>query len=266
MRTDVKSASRVLDLLELMAALPGPVRLNEAARRLGIPKSSASGLFATLEGKGYVTSGSNGFALAEPFRNGGWTGGHYAHLSRISRPVMMRLVEETGESVFLGIMTSDWSVQYVDKIASTSAVRYDVDLSETRPAYNTSIGHVFLASRCEEHLERYLATQPLRKVTPYTVVDPEELRTAIRRVRERGYAEAERSNDIDSAGVAAGIVGSSGKVIAAISVVAPAGRFVQVRDAAVVAVTAAAAQISAALRQVGVPYSELQQPVARGKR
>jgi IclR family acetate operon transcriptional repressor len=103
-------------------------------------------------------------------------------------------------------------------------------------------------------------------VTPYTVVDPEQLRAAIRLVRERGYAEAERSNDIDSAGVAAGIVGSSGKVIAAISVVAPAGRFVQVRDAAVVAVTAAAAQISAALRQVGVPYSELQQPVARGKR
>jgi len=265
MRTDVKSASRVLDLLELMAVLPHPVRLNEAVRRLGIPKSSASALFSTLERKGYVTSGRDGYVLAEPFRNGGWTGGHYAHLSRVSRPVMMRLVEETGESAFLGIMTSDWSVQYVDKITSTNAVRYDVDLSESRPAYNTSVGHVFLASKSDEELEHYLATQPFRKITPYTIADPRELRLAIQKVRQLGYAEAERSNDIDSAGVSAGIVSAAGRTIATVSIVAPAARFAQVRDKAIVAVTAAAARISEALQQLPRSHSTSTKRTARGK-
>ncbi len=248
MRTIVKSAARVLDLLELMAALPGPVRLNEASRRLGIPKSSASGLFSTLEVKGYVTAGPEGYSLAAPFRDGGWAGGDFSRLSRVARPVMMRLVDSTGELAFLGIMTSDWSVQYVDKITSANAVRYDVDLAHMRPAYNTSIGHVFLADHSDEEVAEYLADHPLRKVTPYTVTDPAKLLAAIGQVRERGYAEAERSNVVGSAGVAAGIRGTGGRVIAALAVVAPADRFTSVRELAIGGVVAAAEEISRGLQ------------------
>lgn len=250
MRTLVKSAARTLDLLELMAALPHPLRLNEAARRMGIPKSSAHALLNTLEAKGYVVAGADGFRLAEQFRNGGWAGGHFAHLTRIARPAMMRLVSETGESTFLGIMTSDWSVQYIDKIASANAVRYDADLTTVRPAYNTSIGHVFLADQPDAVLRSYLATHPLKRETPYTVIDPDELVRVLARVRERGYAEADRSHAVDSAGVAAGIRGPDSRVIAAVSVVAPHQRFASIRAVAVAAVQAAAEGISAGLRRM----------------
>ena len=53
MRTpEVKSAGRILDVLELLAGLPQGIRLNQLARTLAIPKSSASGLLGTLVVRG----------------------------------------------------------------------------------------------------------------------------------------------------------------------------------------------------------------------
>ncbi|MBI2529389.1 MAG: helix-turn-helix domain-containing protein [Candidatus Rokubacteria bacterium] len=46
---------RVLDLLEVLAASPEALSLSDLARRLAIPKSSASALLATLARRGYVT-------------------------------------------------------------------------------------------------------------------------------------------------------------------------------------------------------------------
>lgn len=243
MRTNVKSAERILDLLELMAVLGRPIRLNDAARRLGIPKSSASGLFATLAAKGYVTSSAEGFSLVQQHHMG-WVGGDYAHLARICRPIMIRLAADTGESAFLGIRTSDWNIQYIDKITSSKAVRYDVDLSFSRPAYGTSIGHVFLAEQSDEELDTFFSSQTIKQDTPYTVTDRDALMGMINRVRERGYAEVERTHAVDTAGVAAGIRGTGGRLIAGLSVIAPVERFAAIREHAIVAVMAAAAEAS----------------------
>ena len=130
MRTvSVKSAARILDVLELLSGLQEGIGLNELARRLDIPKSSASALIATLEGRGYVRSAPDGVALVDAFRDGGWVGGKTATLLRHARPAMQRLSRHTGESCFLGTPTRSFDVQYVEKVVSESALRYDADLS-----------------------------------------------------------------------------------------------------------------------------------------
>ena len=53
----VKSASRVLDIFELVAKHPDGCSLSEIATLLAIPKSSAHGLIATLLGRGYLREG-----------------------------------------------------------------------------------------------------------------------------------------------------------------------------------------------------------------
>src|SRR3546814_13823691 len=65
MRTPlVKSAARVLDLLELLAAAPRPLRLAEVAPRLDIPKTSAFALLSTLVAKGHAEEQGGGYRLA----------------------------------------------------------------------------------------------------------------------------------------------------------------------------------------------------------
>src|SRR3546814_17272977 len=108
MRTPlVKSAARVLDLLELLAAAPRPLRLAEVAPRLDIPKTSAFALLSTLVAKGYAEEQGGGYRLAERLRDRGWVGGDVAHMVRVSRAVMAELTQTTGASVFLGVLRSE---------------------------------------------------------------------------------------------------------------------------------------------------------------
>lgn len=262
--TSVKSAARVLDLLELMAVLPSGLRLTEAARRLGLPKSSTSALFATLVGRGYVEAGADGYRLAPQFRDGSWIGGDYARLVKVAKPAMTRLASATGETAFIGIMTSDWGIQYVAKVVSAQPLRYDVDLGTMRPAYCTSIGLIMLASRPEEAVAEYLGTHPIEKVTPHTITDPQTIRSAIEHVRRTGYASLADSNVLGTSGVAAPVRGASGQVIAGLAVIAPSSRFFRQEDdesqgTAIRAVIDAAAEISDLL----ATYSESGPTVAR---
>ena len=248
MRTvSVKSAARILDVLELTAALRSGIRVNEIARRLGIPRSSASSLVSTLEGRGYLCPQADGYHLAECYRESGWVGGATARLLRVARPVMSRMVAATGESAFLGVPTAGLDVQYVEKVVSDNPLRYDGDLASPRPAYCTSIGYVILGHLDDAALDDYLATCKARRVTPRTVVDPRAIRKAVLLVRKQGYATIADSHVLGTSGAAAPVFSGDG-VIAGLAVIAPTPRFDPKRASIVRAVVAAAGEVSQALR------------------
>ncbi|MFN7633490.1 MAG: helix-turn-helix domain-containing protein, partial [Acetobacteraceae bacterium] len=59
----VKSATRAIDVLELLADGPQAPTHGDLARALGMPKSSLSELLATLESRGYVTCEADRYRL-----------------------------------------------------------------------------------------------------------------------------------------------------------------------------------------------------------
>src|SRR3546814_16533828 len=88
MRTPlVKSAARVLDLLELLAAAPRPLRLAEVAPRLDIPKTSAFEPLSTLVAQGYAEEQGGGYRRAESLLDRGWVGGKGATMAPAPRAV-----------------------------------------------------------------------------------------------------------------------------------------------------------------------------------
>lgn len=249
MRTvSVKSAARILDVLELASTLRQGIGVNELGRRLNIPKSSASSLVSTLEGRGYLQADADGYRLADCYRESGWVGGNNAELLRHSRPVMQRLTLATGESCFLGVVTPSLDVQYADKVISDNPLRYDGDLSFTRPAYCTSIGWVILGGMSDAALDEYLASRELVAVTPKTVTDPSKIKRAVRESRTRGCATIADSHVLGASGAAAPIV-RGGRVIAGVAVIAPTERFNRQPDQIVHAVKSAAREISQALQR-----------------
>jgi DNA-binding IclR family transcriptional regulator len=233
-------------MLELLSGLQAAVGVNELSRRLGIPKSSASMLVATLQDRGYVMATPEGILLAEEHRGAGWVGGRVAHLRRHARPVMQRLSRETGESCFLGVATRSFDIQYVDKAVSESALRYDADLALVRPAYCTSIGWVMLASLNPEQLERYFAGRTLSRLTPRTVTDEDAIRASVAETRRRGFATISDSHVLGTSGVAAP-VHRQGRVVAGLAVIAPSERFSLKADANIANTVAAADELSQAL-------------------
>src|SRR5262245_3646464 len=112
---DVKSAARVLDILELLCRSEEPMALKDLVSVLALPKSSAHALMRTLQSRGYVErDAADRYALNEALRqSSGWIGGPEAHLATVARPVMDQLRDELDESVFLGVRASRGDVKVI---------------------------------------------------------------------------------------------------------------------------------------------------------
>jgi DNA-binding IclR family transcriptional regulator len=224
----VKSAFRVLDLLEALSVASEPVGASELARRLGIPKSSTHMLLATLERRGYVVGDeTRRFRLNPLFaaEARGWVGGSRGAVRQLAREPLRTLAQVSGESTFLGVLRDARSFEYVDKVVSEHEVRCDAGLGQPRALHASSVGLVLLAYGAEHELERYVRSASLARLTPATLTDPMRLRRELATIRKRGYAVTRDTNAVGAAGIAAPILDVQGRALAGINISAPTSRF-----------------------------------------
>lgn len=249
-RPSVKSAARLLDLLEMLTVARVPMGVSEIARQIGIPKSSAHMLLLTLEGRGYVVGDEQRRFRLSPIlgrRGREWVGGEMGALLEIAKPVMKRLAQVTGESIFLGRRRDERTLEYVHKVVSTHEIRCDGELNEPRWLHSTSVGLVFLAFQDTESGEKYFGGAHLVSLTDKTPRDKRKLRELIVEVRKRGYAVTHDTNAVGASGIAVPIMGEKG-CIAVLNLAAPTSRFDRVLEKHTRLLVRSAAQISAEMR------------------
>jgi DNA-binding IclR family transcriptional regulator len=183
----VKSARRVLEILELFDQKKSPLSVQSVSDALGYPQSSASVILRTMTGMGYLYyDGSDrmyrlsprvallGMWLSDLFQDG-----------RISA-LMQDVSERTRQTVMLGI-ESRLRVQYVHIVEGQGAIRLHLTPGLMRALSRCSIGLIFLADRTDSEIRRLM--QKLLIEDPDAMpMGYDELFAKIRRVRERGYA------------------------------------------------------------------------------
>ena len=246
---EVKSAARVLDILELLSMDGGAMRLSDVAQSLGLPRSSAHGLLQTLVGRGYVErTEEERYQLAPEFRGGSsWVGGHDALLRHHALPVMRRARDACGETLFLGVLGPDDVVRHVCKALSDHPIRYDNTGRPAPPLYCSVMGRVLLAHAEPARIDAYFARTVLAPVTPRTLTDEAAIRAVLGEIRARGYGTIEEEYAIGGCGVAAPVRNRSGAVIAVLDVATVAQRYAERRDEMIQTVLAASAELSARL-------------------
>src|ERR1700745_3874208 len=106
MTQQIASVVRALALLEELRDSDDPLGVNELARRIGVNASTASRLLATLEAAGFVKRGE------EPNRPYGLGLALVTLADRVldrldlrtlARPILIRLMERTGETATLSV-------------------------------------------------------------------------------------------------------------------------------------------------------------------
>jgi IclR family pca regulon transcriptional regulator len=217
----VKSAGRILDLLERIALRDAPMTLDELTRALGAPKSSTLMLLRTLVGRGYLRHGEDGRYRLDPIYridSGLWIGGRAAALRRLARGEMQALVAKVQETALLGVLSADLQVQIIEKVVSPRAVRYDTAVPGLAPAYCTALGRSMLAFSPHDTVERYIRTVPMVKVTPHTIVEPDAFRADLTQVRQQGYAVNHEGHLQGACSVATPLFTQDGEVIGALNV------------------------------------------------
>jgi len=245
MNTSVKSARRVLEILELFASTDRPLALRDVAAFLGLPKSSAHMLLGTLEQRGYLMRDEDDrLALLPAMRaGGGWIGGVTGRIFRAAHPVLDSLVAALGETIVLGAPTGDLDIRILSHRPSPQAIRYDVSRTPMIPGYCTAMGHAVLSRLPEETVRAYLARIELVRLTPYTVTDPKAILARLSQERAQGYALNVDERFEGASGAAVPICDAAGRPHGAVNCVTVTPRFRRNQDSIVAALLAAARDI-----------------------
>ena len=186
--SQVKSAARVLDLLDDIAA-NGPGTQLQLATRLGIPKSSLHALLRTMCARGWLDTDQTGsvyrlgvhtLTVSSAYLDGDPV------LSR-ARSVMDEIAAATEETVHLGRLEGA-EIIYTAKRESKHPLRMYSAVGRRLPAYMTALGRAMLAELPEDVRDPLIPHQ-IKPVTTQTITDRNALLAIIDKAGQLGYAE-----------------------------------------------------------------------------
>lgn len=258
MNASVKSADRVLDILELFASTDRALALRDVVRILEFPKSSAHMLLGTLTTRGYLVRTSDElFRLAPAMDQGGWVGGVAGQIFRAAQLHLDYLVRDQEESVVLGAPTPGLDVRLLSHRISPQAVRYDVTNMPVIPGWCTAMGHAILSRLPEERVRAYLESTDRTGATPQTITDADAIMDRLAEHRARGHALNIDERFEGAAGAAVAICDPDGLPHAALNCVTVTPRFLRKQANLVAALKAAAAEIESEVFGKAGTQSEL---------
>lgn len=180
-------------------------------------------------------------------------------LREVALPFMEDLYVATGENVQLAVREGSEAV-YIERLTGRRAVRVLTRVGDRFALHATGVGLVLLAHAPAE-VRTAVLERPLQAWTPYTITEPDQLRSALAEVRRTGVAISDRQVTEDALSVACPVFGPGSEVVAALSVVVRYGTLPP--QALVPAVRAAGNGISRALGP-GPHDRRLRQPLPPG--
>src|SRR4249919_3979951 len=163
----VQSVDRAITILELLAR-EGESSVTGIAARLGVHKSTAFRLLATLEGHRLVEQINDRGRYRLGVGNLRLAGATTARLDVVSeaRPLTRQLAADTGETVNITVR-SDESALYLDQVAGSSALQSHNWVGQRIPLHATSNGKVLLSGLDQQALDALLGK--LSSYTPLTI-------------------------------------------------------------------------------------------------
>ena len=217
----VKTALRVIEIIEIFSREQKPLALSELARELNAPASSCLALVRTLLSLGY---------LYETSRRQGYypTGRLLAMAQRITKadPILERLYPSlrelcaiTGETVVLGKLTSLNTVVYLDVLPSENPIHYVAVAGEQKEIHANSLGKALFSTLDEPAQMALLEKMSFARRNERTITTREKFLANIKAGREEGLFTNLGESMVDVGAIAWPVTVSGGHF--AISIAGP---------------------------------------------
>ena len=217
----ISSVHKALEILLLFTGDHPRHTVEIISQRTEIPTSSAYRYIRALCDKGFLEKSSDGAYHL---------GLRMLELSRAARssnrdlrltllPSMQRIAEQITETVTLMRLFNKHAM-CVESIEGQQVVRVTIEQGRMQPIYAGASSKVLLAAVDESEWDSYLEG-PLTALTENTVTEVEQLRVALRQVREQGFAISNGEIDEGGRAIAVPVVNRFNKVMAALSIEGP---------------------------------------------
>ncbi|GAA3162813.1 allantoin degradation transcriptional regulator AllR [Blastococcus jejuensis] len=231
-----------VDAALLLAALlqqEGPMRVTDAAERLGVSVSTAHRLLAMLVYRDFAEQQEDRRYRAGPvWRAATPPEAPVARLREVALPHLRRLVDDLGETANVAVLAGA-DVRFVATVECDQVLRVGDRTGRTLPAHLASGGKAILAGLPDGERDALLEGVD---------VDLPRLRKELALVRRRGFALNDQATETGLAAVGVAVPGMDATVRAGLSLAVPTVRFARDRlPGWVAALTAAAAAIGAEL-------------------
>lgn len=220
----IKSLDRAMGVFEFLSETQGR-SLSAIATETGQSPATVYRILVTLEGRGLVELnkedqlwhiGPQAFVIGARFLR-------RTSLVERARPILRKLMEDTGETANLGV-EKEGAVLFLSQVETNASIRAFFPPGTLSPMHSSGIGKALLSQMPVDRLERLLSRVELEAFTEKTITRREDLRSDLGAIRERGYSIDDEEKNIGMRCIASPVFDVNGEAVAGISVSGPISR------------------------------------------
>jgi DNA-binding IclR family transcriptional regulator len=230
----VKSAERVLDILEFVGPRAEGASFTQIGAALSIPKSSLHALLDALVQRGYleIEAERRRYRLGVRVWEAGQAYPRHHDVIEVARAVLRDVVGRVNETAQLARLSGRDNV-YLAKEESSHPLRLQSETGSRLPAHATGVGKALLAQMPREAVAGIVGGPDLQRFTPTTHATLAELSDELAETRRRGFAVDNAEYTPGVFCLAVPVVDRSGQASLALSVSLPVIRLSRHRLAAI---------------------------------
>ncbi|MCX7213056.1 MAG: IclR family transcriptional regulator [Burkholderiales bacterium] len=244
-RTAIQVIDRLVSLLDALAEHPEAVSLKDLSRRTGLHPSTAHRILNDLVVSRLVDRCEPGsYQLGIRLLELGNLVKARLNVRDAALAPMRELHRLTHQPVNLSIRQGDEIVYIERAVSERSGMQVVRAVGGRAPLHLTSVGKLFLAADDPRNVRAYGTRTGLAGHTRNSITSADKLERELSLVRSRGYARDNEELELGVRCIAAGVRDDAGKLVAGLSISAPAD-FLQ--DDWIELLVNTAGQISAAI-------------------
>lgn len=227
----VKSATRVMQILNVVGHSKDGLKHLDIAKALKIPKGSLSFLLADLLQEEFLTLGADD----KRYRIGpailSLAGRYLADLDiiKIGQPFIRSIITATNESCGLAVRKG-FKVMIVWREETHEPLKWDFKIGDQYPLYASSHGKVILAFFGEDETDRYLSSTDFLPITPFTITDKQVLLRELQEIRNGSIAYSREENYPGITSLAVPVFNNTRQMVASLGVLLPTQRFTEEKE------------------------------------
>lgn len=221
---NITALQRGLKLLSLFAGPDTAYSATQLGKVSGLPASTLHRFLRNLQSSGFLSIDEAGnYHLGMACVSLGQAAIGQLDVRRLSLPHLQELNHRTRETVHLTVRIG-LSAVYVEKLDSPEPLRIHSRIGAMVPLYCSAVGKVLLAYLPEAEQAKLFDQLEIKRFTPNTVGNLQELQTELQKVRKTGYACDLEEHEVHIRCIAAPIWDHGGNVNASLSITGPAFR------------------------------------------
>ena len=184
MSESVRAVDRALDILLCFTKQTPELTMTQIAEQVGIHKSTAHRLLATLENKRFIQRDQNTgiYRLGIRLLQMAYLTLEQSDLRRLAIPFMHHLCDLYEENIDLTVL-DDTDVVFVNILEGPQRVKLAAAIGQRLPAFATASGKAILGFMPEK-LVQHILDRGMPQFTPHTIISPNELFKDLNYVRD----------------------------------------------------------------------------------